>query len=184
VKKTGWQRKMDRMNEIYREHLDYDPDTGVIVWKKKPFRSHITIDHEAGTVNHQGYRQIGLRGKIKFSHIVAWFLHYDEWPLAHIDHINGIKDDNRICNLRVVTHRENHHNLSIHRDGKLVGTTSVKRKNEIKWQSNIQVNGKEYHLGLFPSEKEAHESYMRVYNADDMMAEIHKIRPTLKGNCL
>jgi len=158
-------------NDIYREYLDYDPDTGIILWKKQA-SSKALVGQEAGTVHPRGYIQIKLKGEQKQCHVVAWFLHHGEWPDGQIDHINGIKIDNRISNLRVVTSRENQQNRSEHRDGRLVGARPLGKK----WQSQIQVGGKDYHLGMFPTEQEAHETYMRVCNADDMLTEVLKIR--------
>ena len=51
-----------------------------------------------------------MKGRQYLQHRVAWALHYGEWPASFIDHINHIRDDNRIHNLRVVTRAENNSN--------------------------------------------------------------------------
>jgi hypothetical protein len=78
-----------------------------------------------------------------------------------VDHINGRKNDNRYKNLRSVTHRENTQNKICHRNGRLVGTYKYKKN---KWAARIQINGKRKSLGLFNTEQEAHESYIREVN--------------------
>lgn len=76
-----------------------------------------------------------------------------------VDHINGIKNDNRLCNLRVVSERDNNCNLEMHRNGKLPGCYFVKGRN--KWISQIKQKGIHTYLGYFNTEKEAHERYLK-----------------------
>lgn len=58
----------------------------------------------AGVVGLHGSGYTLVCGKL--AHRVVWYLHHGYWP-ENIDHINGIRTDNRICNLREVTHEEN-----------------------------------------------------------------------------
>ena len=92
--------------EYVSERLGYNPETGVVYWKKS--KSHF-IDHgkEAGTITGNGYRQISLDYKPYSAHRIAWLLYYKEWPVNQIDHINRDRLDNRISNLRDVTAQEN-----------------------------------------------------------------------------
>ncbi len=82
---------------------------------------------------------------------------------GHIDHVNGVRTDNRLENLRVVTLRQNSQNLECHRNGKLVGAIYCKRMVHLKkpWRSIIYLDGKRFHLGYFETELEAHETYMK-----------------------
>lgn len=77
-----------------------------------------------------------------------------------VDHINGDRLDNRRCNLRIVTQRQNQQNQKKHRNGKLVGCSYNKTRK--KWQAHIQIKGKQKNLGLFATELEAHEVYINT----------------------
>jgi len=66
-----------------------------------------------------------------------------------IDHINGKRDDNRLSNLRVVSHRENAQNAKLHIHNKS-GVTGVRwNKQRGKWHSQIQASGKQITLGRY-----------------------------------
>jgi len=141
-----------------KEYLDYNPITGVIVWKKKRGQRS-QIGSEAGGFQNQGYRRIKLQGKSMLSHRIAWYLYYGVWPEDEIDHINGVKDDNRIDNLRVVSHRENGQNQYKHRNGKLIGCYFDKRLRKNPWKAKTVINGKEKYFGMYPTEQKAYEAY-------------------------
>jgi hypothetical protein len=140
-----------------KELLQYNENTGIFTWLCDRGTNKVK-NKIAGSIHSDGYIIIRINRKEYLAHRLAWFYVYREWPKGQIDHINGIKNDNRITNLRNVTNRENCQNYTIHRNGKLVGATYKKAKN--KWQSQIQINGKAKHLGLYNTEQEAHEAYL------------------------
>lgn len=140
-----------------KEILDYDKTTGVFTWKQSRANNKIKIGSVAGNLQSNGYYHIKINYKAYLSHRLAWLYVFNEWPKNRIDHINGIKYDNRIENLRDIPQRENCQNYTIHRNGKLVGCSF--NKNTKKWQSAIRVNGKLKHLGCYNTELEAHEAY-------------------------
>lgn len=143
--------------------LEYDPNTGLIKWKKR--RGRACKGKEAGSFDREGYRRIVVDRSEYRAHRIAWLLHYGEWPPidCDIDHVNGERDDNRIANLRVVTRRENLSNLGSHRAGKLIGATFVKRVG--RWQSQIWIDGRCMYLGLFACEMAAHQAYIKALEA-------------------
>lgn len=151
--------------ELY-EKLSYDSETGVFTWKKNV--SNVTIGSVAGTKNSNNHIQIRINSKRIFAHKLAWAFVYGEFPNGIIDHINGIRNDNRICNLRIVTTSENAHNQrkphSRTKSGYLgVSWVSSKRK----WQAGLAINGKYKFLGLFDDPKIAHQAYLagkRIYH--------------------
>ena len=150
--------KEKSLSEAVIKHLSYDPESGKVVWESR--RPAIKVGDEAGTITANGYRQITLHWRTLPAHRVAWFLHYGKWPENIIDHINGDTLDNRIKNLRDVTYRRNSQNHKCHRGTKLPGTYYMKDLN--KWRALIRIDGKLIHLGLFETEIEAHEVYMKA----------------------
>jgi hypothetical protein len=98
----------------FSEFLKYDPGTGDLIWIKKP--SNVCKPIAGSFHKASGYIVIKFN-KIQYkSHRLAWYLHYGTWPKGEIDHVNGIKTDNRINNLRDVTHTENMNNTKGHRN--------------------------------------------------------------------
>ena len=93
---------------------------------------------------------------------LAWLLHHGEWPPDGyiVDHINGIKADNRLINLRLATPAQNQQNKAgygMHAKG----VTWRDRKSK-PWQAKIRVSGKRIHLGSFETENEAAEAYRQA----------------------
>ena len=92
---------------------------------------------------------------ILYTHHFAWFCVYGNCNIEQIDHINGIRTDNRICNLRNVTHQQNQWNRT-----KAKGYYYNTPRN--KWRAVIRLNNKDIHLGYFTSEQEARQSYLKA----------------------
>lgn len=152
--------------KIVRQLLVLDPDTGKMTWLKRDShwfkeglhgRQHIAnvwnsnfAGKEAFTAkNENGYRIGTIFSRMVKAHRVAWALHYGEWPSKHLDHINGIVDDNRICNLRDVTNRENHRNAGMSKSN-TSGVNGVGWcKQTGRWAAYIKVDRKFIRLGRF-----------------------------------
>ena len=146
-----------QLEDELREYFRYDPGSGKIYWRKRkgPRRA---PGEEAGYLQKGGgYWHIRFNRKGILGHRVAWFLYYSYWP-KEIDHINGVKNDNRIDNLREVSRRDNCCNRREHREGRLVGAS----RNGGKWEARIKIGGRTKHLGHFNTEAEAHEAYMKA----------------------
>ena len=148
--------------DYLRKRLRYEPETGKLFWlacDDMPQRWKTRFSwKEAFTANDEnGYRLGAVNYQTLKAHRVAWALHHGEWPSDHIDHINGIKFDNRIVNLRVVTNAENMRNKAM-RACNTSGFTGVYfHKPTGKWQAKINVNGRGKSLGLFHNIAEAAE---------------------------
>ena len=97
------------------EYLQYNSETGVLIWIKSPAHT-IKVGTRAGYNSGHGYLKIGFKGKLYYAHRLAWYLHYGKWPINNIDHINGIRNDNRISNLRDITQQQNSLNQKNHRN--------------------------------------------------------------------
>jgi hypothetical protein len=139
------------------ERLKYTPEDGKVWWVKHPRRS-TANGTEAGNMMQNGYRKLKFCGKQYLTHRVAWLLHYGSWPIGDIDHIDGNPSNNRLDNLRDVSHSINLQNRkSATRKNKTGFLGVVKRKN--KYAAHITKNGKQVYLGLFETAEFAHQAY-------------------------
>lgn len=116
-------------------------------------------------LNNCGYLQIRLSNKkIKtFSlHRLIWQTFNGKTNLQ-IDHINGIKTDNRLCNLQALTPQENtiKHHLSTNKSSKYIGVSWYKNTN--KWVSYIRINGKIKNIGYFTTEEDAYNARINFF---------------------
>ena len=141
------------------EKLSYNPETGIFVWAGSGHK--ITKGKVAGRYAGIGYKQIQYEKKYYLAHRLAWFLFYGEWPKGNIDHINGVKDDNRIANLRDVSQSTNKQNTITAYSNNKSGFLGVSRcKDSQKWLAQILIDKKVKRLGLFDSAEKAHEAYL------------------------
>ena len=139
------------------KHLKYTPEDGKIWWVKHPRRS-TANGTEAGNMMQNGYRKLKFFGKQYLTHRIAWFLHYGRWPAGDIDHIDGNPANNKLSNLRDVTHCVNIQNRKSATSKNKTGFLGVvKRKN--KFAAHVHRNGKQIYLGLFETAELAHQAY-------------------------
>lgn len=96
--------------------------------------------------------------------------------LLHVDHINGIRTDNRLLNLRYCTLRENNvwhaEKNRIGKSSKYIGVSLIKETG--KWEAKIQINKKTIHLGKFNNEYDAHVSYQEALNKNNDNGRIYE----------
>lgn len=162
---TQARRRGKRLTVAYiKSILDYDPNTGLFLWKPRP--NIPTFAHHAGKIaghrNTFGHIQIRLRNRLYLAHRVAWFLMTGKWPRHMIDHKNGKPDDNRLENLRDATRSRNMANRTRNIKN-LSGFKGVsKRRRGSYWSARIMVNHKEMWLGQFPTPEEAHAAYCKA----------------------
>lgn len=143
--------------EEARKRLAYDPETGKLTWKM--LRNTLRVGEEAKSLDVAGYVQVNIAGTVIKGHRLAWFLHYGAWPDGHIDHINGVRDDNRIANLRVVTNAINCQNKRKALPKSKTGILGVVKVGE-RYQANIHFNRKKRYLGTYSTADEAHQVYV------------------------
>lgn len=149
---------MDLDAEQLRERLHYDPETGVFTWKTSRFARY--VGKPAGIAGRHGYNRIMIDRQTYQAHRLAWLHVYGHWPKGVIDHINRVRDDNRISNLREISLSFNQHNSTKSRGGRsgLIGAIWDEAKQ--RFFSRIKVNGKHHYLGSFETAQEAHLAYM------------------------
>jgi hypothetical protein len=90
-----------------KELMTYDADTGVFTRIKSVNRAGRRV---SDAPNKSGYLHFCIDYKLYLQHRVAWLYAYGEFPEGHLDHINRVKTDNRLCNLRQATDFENNQN--------------------------------------------------------------------------
>ena len=133
--------------ERLKELLYYDEKTGVFTRKTTVGR--YLAGSVSGAKQNKGYIQITVDGANYLSHRLAWLYVYGNFPINQIDHINRIKIDNRIKNLRDVDASTNHHNIGI-RSHNISGITGVVRDSRSKkWVAQIIYRNKRYYIGSF-----------------------------------
>lgn len=153
-----------------RQLLRYEPETGKLFWKERPssmfknpslceawnrdFADKPALDCLAG-----GYKTGRLFDRPVKAHRVAYAIHHGRWPEHYIDHINGITDDNRACNLRDATPAQNSANMRPRSGGKSVYSGVSWHREGKKWMAMITVARKPVYLGLFNSELDAARAY-------------------------
>jgi hypothetical protein len=115
--------------------LSYSVDDGLFRWRQKLSRASI-VGGVAGCANSYGHIRIVVDGRFYMAHRLAWFYVYGVWPLVILDHINRLRSDNRISNLREANYKQN------------------------LWRAACMTNGVKRYLGYFRSAEEASKRYL------------------------
>lgn len=152
--------------------LDYDAQSGRLFWRERAARffhdkSRCSAIGQAQQWNGQfagketfngatksGYLKGAIFGRTYLAHRVVWALVRGSWP-QEIDHINGDRSDNRICNLRSVTTSENNRNRALSTLNKSGRIGVFWWEKYQVWRASIRTDGKQIHLGTFHSKAEA-----------------------------
>lgn len=161
-------KRADITPELCRQLLRYEPETGKLFWRnrardmfatdrafaswtarypgREAFTNTIPGGYKTGTILNSSHR----------AHRVIWAIVHGTWPISEIDHINGIRTDNRLANLRLVTSSENSRNCRRYSNN-TSGHTGIywyaRRRN---WIVKVAVEvGKHREIGKFRTLKEA-----------------------------
>ena len=153
--------------------LIYKPETGIFTHRVP--RCYVKAGTPAGSLKPSGYIRVSIDGRMYQAHRLAWFYVHGEFPESDIDHINGVRNDNRICNLRPCARFENCQNIPVVKTNTsgLVGARFNKLRR--KWLAAISVNNQRLHLGSFNIAIEAHQAYVSA------KAKLHTFQPTIRA---
>lgn len=148
--------------DAIKQYLSYDPETGHFTWIKSSCLRPIS-GTRAGYKKTNGYIGISLFGKHMLAHRAAWAVSYGYWPQSEIDHINRVKSDNRLCNLRLASRQENASNSPTPARNRL-GVKGVGKKYN-KYLARIWDGSKTKTIGRFDTAEEAKKCYDEAIRA-------------------
>lgn len=124
-------------------------DNGCLHFRTKSFAQGVVGARAGFARKKDKYRQLKVDGKAYLEHRVIWLYHHGHWPDKDLDHINGVRDDNRICNLRLATRAENNRNTCI-RSTNRSGVKNVCYDTESrKWLVSLRIAGRQAKIGRF-----------------------------------
>ena len=174
--------------EELRSVLEYDALTGILLWKQRTpshyigykyppewmannYNSRFAGNEAFKSVDRYGYKYGTVLGKKHKAHRVCYAIYHGMWPKGQIDHLNGVRDDNRIENLRDVSLEENsrNHKLRSTNSSGRIGVTL--HKGSGMWRATIGYNGTKLNLGEFKNFEDAvsvrHDAELRLeYHAN------------------
>jgi HNH endonuclease len=147
-------------SRIVREFLDYDPETGLMMWKRRKrywfrtdgsFRTWNTryAGKPAGFDHNAGYLDIAIYGRKYLAHRLIWLWMTGRWPSNQIDHWDGNRRNNKWDNLFDVTSQQNNRNRKIDRRN-TSGVLGVTLRNNC-YYVQIWANNKNHWLGPYAS---------------------------------
>lgn len=155
------------MDDLFKftSALYYRPETGQLFWRlRNPAERYGRVFNsrfggkEVTYNNGSGYTKVRFQGKLHYAHRIAWLLYYGDWPDGEVDHINGIRDDNRIENLRLASRGLNSRNMKLRSDSSSGVMGVYWHKQCGKWCARIKVDGRNKSLGLFSELDDAIEA--------------------------
>lgn len=161
--------KTDLTAQRLRELVSYDPETGLFIWLPRALSAFASLrSHAVWHARYAGKQAGGFTGPGYVTingitaHRLAWLYVYGQWPAGEIDHINGVRTDNRISNLRDVDRKTNAQNLRrmAKESGTPMGVFFNARKRERAYSANLKIDGRTKHLGYFDTPEMAHAAYL------------------------
>ena len=119
------------------------------------FKKYEKWNERSDTPTDRGYIRIGIGGKKYFVHRLIMMAFLGESDQC-VDHINRIKTDNRLENLRYCTHSENSFNRE------WVENAKGYYRHRNKWRASIRINNKAKNLGCFDKEEDARQAFLEA----------------------
>jgi hypothetical protein len=148
--------KLEKILQELESFAAYDSVSGEFIVHSLRRGSRRKIGETLGCLNTTGYRVTYVGGSLRYNHQLTWLWFHGTWATFEIDHLNQIKDDNRVENLRDVPRSINTRNSSLRRDN-ITGYVGVQPHGR-GFRSSTTANGKTVHHGTFPTIEEAAEA--------------------------
>lgn len=175
---------------LLKRLLDYNPENGKLYWKARSINLFLHCKFprnkqriwnsryagkEAFTKNLNGSKCGRIFKEAYFSHRIIWVICHGKSPKLEIDHINGNSNDNRITNLRDVSHSINLRNQRLHKKN-TSGVSGVQwSKSTNKWSAGVIVDNKTFNFGLFTNKDEA-AAVVKEFRRKNVFTERHGTR--------
>lgn len=148
--------KKERLSQKRLKALvSYDTVTGIFKRKRAYKNNRVGVGQQVGSVSGNGYLLVMINGKSYTQHRLAFLYMEGYFPEHGVDHINGVRTDNRWCNLRHATRFCNMQNKKPHKDSssKMKGVSWI-TKTKV-WKSQVCLNRTTIYLGFYESELDA-----------------------------
>lgn len=153
-----------------RTYVRLEATTGKLFWNTRPgvgravnvFNAQFA-GKEAGYTHHKGYRVLEINSRQFLIHRVVYTLTNGRWPEDEVDHINGIRDDNRPENLREATKSQNQANRGVQKNN-LAGIKGIHRRRSGKWRAQVKFQGRVKYLGDHENIEDAKAAYANAVN--------------------
>lgn len=147
---------LERMKTCF----NYDEATGIFTHALA--RQGVKLGARADRWASRGYRRIKIDYVEYPAHRCAWLIVHGAWPPDEVDHINGVRDDNRIENLRLADRYQQMRNTQkpVTSRNRLKGVTKVKSGRGHLWRAQITHMGEHIYIGWYPTEEIAADAYM------------------------
>jgi hypothetical protein len=164
-------RGIKTVDQFYSEMvkvLSYDPETGLFT-RITTYSNRAKEYGKVGYTSIRGYIVMNLFGEKHYAHRLAWLYVNKRWPNGEIDHINGNKSDNRLCNLREATSSQNMSNRGVQSNSKSGVKGVVLDEKSGKWQAYCRVNKRSKYLGIFDTKEAAaaaYDEYAKIHHGD------------------
>lgn len=160
--------------ELVRQLIRYEPETGNLYWLPRPesmfdaprdaiaFNGRFAGREAFTAIGSHGYKNGRVLGCTLLAHRLIWALETGHWPKDQIDHVNGIRTDNRIENLREASNSQNSMNQGVRADNTSGHKGVCWHSGAKKWRAYINLNGKRTHLGFFSCARMAGAAYAKA----------------------
>ncbi|WP_096978476.1 HNH endonuclease signature motif containing protein [Escherichia coli] len=148
----------------WSHYFVYDENSGNLIWKVKP-SAKVKIGSIAGHLDHDGYISVKLHKHTHPAHCIIWEMHNGPIPVGYeVDHLDHIRSNNKLNNLRLVTRKENQRNQKLHKRN-TSGFSGIYWEKAInKWRVRIMGNnGKSLSFGCFNNKDDAIAARNKAY---------------------